>query len=155
MAKDTDESFKITDRRMFNADGTLRDGSEPEAEDRNESDSEKTGNVVSFPGAGNKKQTGPPGLAEREYGEPADLPPPTFDSFINMLAVEAAMHLGLIENPMETGHRVDLDAARHLVDTMAMLQEKTRGNLTPDEAEMIESMLAELRLQFVAVSKRR
>lgn len=72
-----------------------------------------------------------------------------------MLAVEAAMHLGLIQNPGEEAPPADLEAARHLVDMLAMLQTKTRGNLTAEEDNLLENILADLRMQFVAISKGR
>ena len=72
-----------------------------------------------------------------------------------MLAVEAAMHLGLIQSPGEEAPPADLEAARHLIDMLGMLQSKTRGNLTGEEVHLLENILADLRMQFVAISKRR
>jgi hypothetical protein len=72
-----------------------------------------------------------------------------------MLAVEAAMHLGLIQSPGEEAPPPDFEAARHLIDMLGMLQAKTRGNLTGEEDSLLENILADLRMQFVAISKRR
>jgi hypothetical protein len=72
-----------------------------------------------------------------------------------MLGVEAAMHLGLIEAGPGEDRTVDLDAARHVIDLLGILQEKTRGNLTPEENTLLDNMLADLRMQFVAASGRR
>jgi hypothetical protein len=72
-----------------------------------------------------------------------------------MLGVEAAMHLGLIQTPGEEPLPVDTEAARHLLDMLGILQTKTRGNLTEEEDRLFENMLADLRMQFVAVSRRR
>jgi hypothetical protein len=71
-----------------------------------------------------------------------------------MLGVEAAMHLGLME--MQEGQRtpVDLEAARHMIDMIAMLKEKTNGNLTTEEEALLENVLADLRMQYVALSRR-
>lgn len=82
------------------------------------------------------------------------LPEASFLSLANMLAVEAAMHLGLIQSP-EEAPPVDLEAARHLIDMLGMLQTKTRGNLTREEEDLLEKILADLRMQFVAISKKR
>jgi hypothetical protein len=65
------------------------------------------------------------------------------------------MHLGLIENPMGGGRSVDLESARHVIDMLGMLQQKTRGNLTPEETGLINDVVADLRMQFVAVSRGR
>ena len=83
------------------------------------------------------------------------LPEASFLSLVNMLGVEAAMHLGLIQTPGEEPLPVDTEAARHLIDMLGVLQTKTRGNLTPEEDHLFENMLADLRMQFVAVSRRR
>jgi hypothetical protein len=141
-------------------------------------------NVVSFPAEAPKKQpeplpqasavasetkaTGPASPAaqaaavqvEKDYNQArgpqsSRLPEPSFLSLANMLAVEAAMHLGLIQSPGEEAPPVDLEAARHLIDMLGMLQSKTRGNLTGEEDNLLENILADLRMQFVAISKRR
>jgi hypothetical protein len=83
-----------------------------------------------------------------------NMPQASFLSLLNMLGVEAAMHLGLME--MQDGQRtpVDLEAARHMIDMLGMLKEKTRGNLTADEEALLENVLADLRMQFVALSRK-
>ena len=83
------------------------------------------------------------------------LPEASFLGLVNMLAVEAAMHLGLLRNPGEEPPPVDLESGRHLIDLLGMLQTKTRGSLTTEEDNLLENVLADLRMQFVAVSKRR
>lgn len=77
------------------------------------------------------------------------LPPPTFTAFISGLAAQAFMALGLVENPLAGEQEKDLDAARHLLDTLGMLQEKTQGNLTPQEASYLEELLYSLRMAYV------
>ncbi|HYV05968.1 MAG TPA: DUF1844 domain-containing protein, partial [Blastocatellia bacterium] len=68
---------------------------------------------------------------------------------------EAAMHLGMIHPQGQEPLPVDLESARHLIDMLGMLQTKTRGNLTAEEDSLLENILADLRMQFVAVSKGR
>ena len=99
------------------------------------------------------------GAAERAYdqtnrGKPSRLPKASFLGLVNMLAVEAAMHLGLIEAPEGEGVPVDTEAARHLIDMLGLIQEKTRGNLTTEESAILDNALSELRMQFVAISRR-
>ena len=100
------------------------------------------------------------GQAEQAYnkargpGSPG-LPEASFLGLVNMLAVEAAMHLGLLRNPGEEPPPVDLESGRHLIDMLGMLQAKTRGNLTAEEHNLLENVLANLRMQFVAISKSR
>jgi hypothetical protein len=82
------------------------------------------------------------------------MPQASFLSLLNMLGVEAAMHLGLME--MQDGQRtpVDLEAARHMIDMIAVLKEKTSGNLSTEEVSLLENVLGDLRMQFVALSRR-
>jgi hypothetical protein len=136
-------------------------------------------NVVSFPGEAERKRDRPQppadqgatderrapsarpvGAAEQAYsqttgGQPRGLPEATFLSLINMLAVEAAMHMGLIETPGEAQPGLDLEAARHMIDMLGVLEQKTRGNLSADEDRLLENILADLRMQYVALSGRR
>jgi hypothetical protein len=86
---------------------------------------------------------------------PAGVPEGSFLNLLNMLAVEAAMHLGMIQPQGQDPLPVDLESARHLIDMLGMLQAKTRGNLTAEEDSLLENILADLRMQFVGVSKGR
>ena len=80
------------------------------------------------------------------------MPDPTinFASFLLSLAATAAVHFG---DRMEPGASepgpVDLVAAGQMIDILALLEEKTRGNLTADERQLLETILYELRLRFV------
>jgi hypothetical protein len=87
-------------------------------------------------------------------GAGSRMPQASFLSLLNMLGVEAAMHLGLME--MQDGHRtpIDLEAARHMIDMISILKEKTSGNLSTEEDTLLENVLADLRMQFVALSRR-
>lgn len=82
----------------------------------------------------------------------AELPQIDFATFILSLSTSALYHLGLVEDP-QTGQRgePDLALASQTIDTLAVLQEKTRGNLDEEEAHLIESLLYELRMRFVEV----
>lgn len=84
----------------------------------------------------------------------SDFPPvpATFEFLIFSLKMQAEVRLGLLNVPGETGDAPDLGAARHAIDTLAMLAEKTRGNLTLEEQRLIENSLTELRFRFVQVS---
>jgi hypothetical protein len=77
----------------------------------------------------------------------------TFSAFVLGLASSALIHLGVQENP-ETGKlSVDLTLARQSIDVLALLREKTRGNLTADEEQLFGSILSDLQLRFIAKSK--
>ena len=74
----------------------------------------------------------------------------SFGSFIISLASTAALHFGDIPDP-QTGerHEPDLVAAHQMIDLISLLQEKTKGNLTPDETKLVDDLLYELRMRFV------
>ena len=85
-------------------------------------------------------------------GGPA-LPAVDFHTFVLSLGSSALMHLGELERPGAGAAEKDLPMAKHTIDILAMLQEKTKGNLTPDEAKLLESLLYDLRLRFVEARK--
>lgn len=77
------------------------------------------------------------------------LPPVNFSIFISSLTSAALYHLGDLPNP-ETGKvEKNLPLARHTIDTLAMLKEKTKGNLTEEEERLIEESLYMLRMRYL------
>lgn len=82
--------------------------------------------------------------------EKIPLPPPTFEWLAVSLRMQAEIALGLLFLGEEKDRpKPDLAAARHTIDLMAMLQEKTKGNLTLDEQRLLENSLTELRFRYV------
>ena len=81
------------------------------------------------------------------------LPPPTFEFLVFSLKMQAEMRLGLLKMGEGMDEEPDLPAARHAIDMLAMLAEKTRGNLSVEEQRLIENSLTELRFRFVQVSE--
>jgi hypothetical protein len=80
------------------------------------------------------------------------VPPPTFAMHVSTLATQALMFLGQMPNPLTGKAEVHLEEAKHFIDTLQMLQEKTKGNLSPNESQMLEQVLHELRLAYVTIS---
>ncbi len=74
----------------------------------------------------------------------------SFAGFVISLATTAAVHFGDMPDP-SSGERMepDLAAAHQMIDLIALLQEKTKGNLTPDESKLVDDLLYELRMRFV------
>ncbi len=94
------------------------------------------------------KIDGPPA----EGDEATELPKPSFEMMIQQLAVPALMAMGVIEAPDGQKTR-DLDMAKFYIDTMGILEQKTKGNLTTEEKQMLDMALYEVRMQFVNASK--
>ena len=76
-----------------------------------------------------------------------------FIEFIMMQAQNAALFLGQIPNPQTGKGEVNLELAKMFIDQLAMIQEKTRGNLTNEETAVIKNTLSNLQMAFVEVSK--
>ena len=76
-----------------------------------------------------------------------------FASFCVMLYSEALMHLGQVPDPMTGEPQQDLEQAQFTIELLAMLQQKTEGNRTPEESGVLEEILAALRMAYVRASR--
>ena len=81
------------------------------------------------------------------------LPPASFAFLVLSLRAQAEMQLGLMSFGQQEKPEPDLALARHTIDMMGVLQEKTRGNLTLEEQRLLENTVTELRFRFVQVSE--
>ncbi len=77
-------------------------------------------------------------------------PEPDFNFFITTLALQVSISLGQIPNPQTKQKEEDLKQAKFIIDTLGMLKEKTKGNLSPEENNLLENMLYELRMQYIS-----
>jgi len=84
-----------------------------------------------------------------ERTSPETLPPPSFSLLVMTFASQAMVAFGHAPNPIDGKTEVRLEMARHAIDMLDILEQKTKGNLTADEAAMIEGVLHQLRLAFV------
>ena len=136
MAHDDEErrGFQVKDRRRFSETGEAR----PETSDEP------------------ARPTEAPPASEPAPSEAADLPdePVNFSTFVLGLSTQALLHLGEIPDPMSRAVQRDLAAAKHVIDILAILREKTRSNLEPDEEQLLDSMLYDLRMRYVELVRR-
>ncbi|MDT4897509.1 MAG: hypothetical protein QOH25_2586 [Acidobacteriota bacterium] len=188
--------FKVTDRRLFNPDGTPR-----EIERAEETKPETAAAETKQPAPASEPRAAPPAReATQESAEPApaagspapptqrdtgvgdateatvessanagaaeqsaeddyaesEIPgaddPASFINFLMSIASNAAAALGMMEHPVTGERRVDPELAKHWIDVLGMLQQKTRGNLAPQEQQIFEGLLADLRMQYVSLS---
>lgn len=149
-------TFKVTDRRLFNADGSPRDlppeekteaqpavAQEPAAAaPAVETQEVSAGAVPETPAAEEE-------FTEEDLADARD--PASFVSFLMLLAQNAASALGMVEHPVTHQRDVDVESGKHWIDVLGMLQKKTAGNLTPQEKRMLEGLLADLRMQYVSL----
>lgn len=95
-----------------------------------------------------------PGGGAAEGDDDPQLPPPTLTELAGSLAMEAMFYMGLMPNPATGEAEIRINRARHLIDTIALLQEKTEGHRSVEETEALEQILHELRLGFVTAQAR-
>ncbi len=167
-------SYKVTDRRLFNPDGSPREVPPEEQPESKPTTAEVPAPVeVSQPEATGSTDTPSPAVAaeappertspaERDDEtklpiEEAELPgaddPASFASFMMSIASNAASSLGMMEHPVTGKREVDLELGKHWIDVLGMLQQKTRGNLLPQEQQILEGLLADLRMQYVSLTR--
>ncbi len=91
--------------------------------------------------------------AARGERDPEELPPADFRGLVGMLASQAVMGLGAMQDPKSGRVVIDLEGARFSIDLLGMLEEKTKGNLSAEEAEELGQILGELRSRYVQISK--
>jgi hypothetical protein len=82
------------------------------------------------------------------------LPPASISFLFSTLATQAIIALGALPHPVTNKAEKHLDQAKHFIDTLGVLEEKTKGNLTADEKRRLEAILFDLRLQFVEASSK-
>jgi hypothetical protein len=95
-----------------------------------------------------------PGSYTGLVSESTDRPQVSFVAFVYSLATNAAVHFGDLPDPITNEARpADLAAASQLIEILAMIEEKTRGNLTVEERQLLEQLLYELRMRYVEAKK--
>ena len=148
-------TFKVADRRKFNADGSVREGvvlEEPKTEKPAKEDLappvERPDDIAATDGAGPAED-----LPAEDEGE--DIPgaddPASFVNFLSTLATNAAASLGAVPHPATGKRSLDLDTGKYWLDVLGMIREKTKGNLHSQEARLLDGLLADLRMQYVTV----
>ena len=160
-------TFKVVDRRPFNPDGSPRDLS---PEERAENERAAASAAASAepqiatpppaaapppespaPSEAQPVRPGPQHSRTHAGGDPLD-DPASFLSLIMSLASNAASSLGMMPHPVTGESGVELKTAKHWIDVLGMLEQKTHGNLDEQEAQVVESLLADLRMQYVSFS---
>jgi len=135
-SKQAGKGFTVQDRRRFSPDtGEARE----EASERSET------------------QPKPSEERHEASGETSSetLPEINFSTFVISLSTQALMHLGEIGNPISGKVETDVPVAKQMIDILAMLKDKTRGNLDPNEDRLMQDILFDLRMKYVEAVKKR
>ena len=152
--KQEEVTFKVADRRKFNPDGSLKEGvtlEEPKREEKPAQAEEQPAVATVSEPANADTQTVPPGTydAEDESDIPGADDPASFVNFLSTLATNAAAALGAVPHPATGQRALDLDTGKYWLDVLGMLREKTKQNLHPKEEQLLDGLLADLRMQYV------
>jgi len=152
MAEENQGSFKVTDRRLFNPDGTLRE--DALIEEPAPAPPPEPQPAVSSGSAQPQGQFAA-AIAPELQPEPEDAEPERtlFNEFLMGIASSAFIYLGLVEHPATGRRQVDMTAAKESIDMLVMLQEKTKGNLTRGEEKFFEDLLSDLKMQYVSMRR--
>ena len=130
-----EKGFVIKDKRTFS--------SETEEAETPGEDEEKKASVAG-------DETPAPEMEEQPETEEAfQLPEVSFSTFIFSLSSSALFHFGEVADPTTGEKQKNLPMAKHTVDILGMLEEKTEGNLTDDEAQLLKNILYDLRMRYV------
>jgi hypothetical protein len=90
--------------------------------------------------------------AAKASGGEQPMPPASFEMLVTSLATEALMSMGQVPNPITGKTEANRGQAQYLIDMLDMLRQKTKGNLTPAEDDLIENVLHQLRMLFITVA---
>ncbi len=120
------EGFIVKDKRTFDTEGKVRGESKKDKEEE---------------------------VKEEEKKGAAPLPEVNFSSFLLSLSSSTLLHLGEIADPQSGEKKKDLALAKQSIDIIVLLKDKTKGNLTHEEEELLDHLLYDLRMRFVEASK--
>lgn len=144
-----EQSFTVSDKRLFTKEGLRREGGQPPDPPR----------ASTPPPPPPPRQEAPrpqePRRDPRSAGGPPrqEVPAVDFSNFVAMLANNVVMFLGQVPDPVTRQRHLDLAQAKHTIDILIMLRDKTRGNLSVEEAQLLDDVLSQLQMAYVTVSR--
>jgi len=140
-----EKAFTISDKRLFTREGARRDPDSPREP------------PAASPPPPPRREAPRAEEPQRQQPEPGtgprrDLPPADFTTLVNMLVTNAMVFLGQMPAPGSQQYLRNLPQAQHMIDLLMVLREKTKGNLTREEEQMLEDLLPQLQMAYVSVS---
>ena len=142
-----EKAFTISDKRLFTKEGSRREPDTPR-EDPAASPPPPPPRQEAARAAEPPRQRPEPGA-----GPSRDLPSADFTMLVNMLVTNAMVFLGQMPAPGSQQYMRNLPQAQHMIDLLMVLREKTRGNLTLDEDQMMQELLPQLQMAYVSASR--
>lgn len=164
--KQAPKELKVTDKRIFTPDGEIRDEfkteiepAEPQPAVPAAADAPPAAKAAEPPPSQpaddrRQRQDAPPAEERRRtMQDKATNPNSPFTNFLEPLIAQGYMSLGMLRDPYRPQAKVDPAAARQMIEILTLLRDKTKGNLTSDEEDFLETHLGELKLAFVQRTK--
>jgi len=146
-----DDSFRVIDRRLFTAEGELREEA-VEEERRQEAAQSKPAAAPANPPSASapaSKAAAPPApAAEREPN-----PSPAFKNLLAFLARNAELVMAGMPDPRTGRTMVDLESLRQLIDMLEVLRDKTTGNLASEDAQLLTDVIGDLKVTFLQLQQ--
>jgi uncharacterized protein DUF1844 len=128
--------FKVADRRLFTEDGELRED-------------------VAHDSAGEKKiEEVFTDLSGKEKAPPDREVPMSFQTLVLSFSTTAMLQLGILANPATGKSEKDLPGAKQTIDILEILKQKTKGNLTSEEAQLLEASLYDLKMSYLKINEK-
>lgn len=145
-----EQGFTVSDKRLFTKEGQKREAESRPETPRASAPPPPTPPIQEAPPV----QESPRFQPETEEPPLSELPPPVdFSTFVAILANNIMMLLGQVPDPVTQQRHLDLPQAKHTIDILIMLREKTKGNLSAEEVQLLEELLPQLQMAYVSVSK--
>lgn len=144
--------LKVTDKRKFNFDGSVREGVEIEKETPKAEAPKPPVEKAELPQKFEMQEVEQiESEADEDYPDAEN--PASFVNFLSTLATNAAASLGAMPHPVTGQRTVDLESGKYWIDVLSMLKDKTNGNLHPKETELMNGILSDLKMQFVQINR--
>jgi len=140
-----EDTFRVIDRRPFTSEGELRKDVVVEQEREAKQEASKASKTAPAPEPA--KAPAPPPITDAPKRLAA------FENLLRMLGQNAAMVLGAYADPRTGQPMIDPDAAREFIDMLDALHEKTKGNLAPEEEDLLLDLLGKLKLTYVEINQ--
>jgi len=143
-----EKDFVVKDRRIFSEDSSVDEAREQESESRASTGEEEERQTS--PSSEQTTQRGSPKTSPADASEDQpQFPEINFPTFVVSLNASALLHLGAIEDPTTGQKSKNLPMAKQTIDILSMLEQKTAGNLTNEEKNLLKNILYDLRLMYV------
>lgn len=150
--KQAPRELKVTDKRIFTAAGEIREEFRDEVHPSTAATATPAAPPPPAP-APAPAQPRPEERRSRTLADKAANPGTPFSNFVESLVMQSYMFLGMLRDPRQPKPMFDAAAARETIEIIALLKEKTAGNLTLDEADFLETHLGEVKLAYVQRTK--